>query len=143
MSIGNSNAGEMLYKDAVSQSDPGWAGSLLGGQSVLEITFYLVISVSAWVFSRGVYLLYFHPLSSFPGPYKAALSTWWLYALSKSGQSEQVLEQLHKKYSMYQLTMVPTSHLLTALLRDSCTKNRPKRASYYRSYMLPYDILAA
>jgi hypothetical protein len=75
--------------------------SILGNCSSLELVTY-VISISFTLgFSRAVYLLYFHPLASFPGPYKAALSTWWQYGLSKSGKTEEILEQLHQKYSMF------------------------------------------
>lgn len=101
---------KMLYTDFLSLFNDIWAKSTLGDRSTLEICFYLVFFVSAWGFFRAVYLLYFHPLASFPGPCKAALSTWWLYILSKSGQTEEVLERLHKKYSMYQPFSLSKGH---------------------------------
>lgn len=57
-----------------------------------------VLSVG-YLVARAVYLLYFHPLAAFPGPRKAALSTWWLYRIQTAGRAEQVFEKLHEKYS--------------------------------------------
>ena len=92
----------MLFADFMSPFNEVWARPTLEDRFALALGFYLVFFVSAWDLSRAIYLLYFHPLASFSGPYKAALSIWWLYTLSKSGQAEEVLERLHKKYGMYQ-----------------------------------------
>ncbi|KAH7205127.1 cytochrome P450 [Fusarium redolens] len=56
-------------------------------------------SVLIYYLLRIPYLLYFHPLSSFRGPFWAAISTWWLYSVCRTGHAEQVFEQLHRKYS--------------------------------------------
>jgi hypothetical protein len=61
----------------------------------------LVLAVAlASLVLRAVYLLYLHPLASFRGPRRAALSEWWLYSVAKTGRPEEILEQLHRKYSM-------------------------------------------
>lgn len=130
----------MLYTDIYAHFNEGWPRLPLGGRSALELVVYLVFSVLAWGLFRAVYLLYFHPLASFPGPYQAALSTWWLYALSKSGQTEEVLEHMHKKYSIYhQWSPLQNVDIVD---RHTRTKNRPKRATHYQSCTLSYDILA-
>lgn len=77
------------------------------GRSALELISYLIFVVSAWGISRATYLLYFHPLACFPGPYKAVILPWWLYFLSKSGQTEEALEDLHKKYGMCHQEFLP------------------------------------
>jgi hypothetical protein len=78
--------------------------------SSLELATYLICFALILTSFRVVYLLYFHPLASFPGPYKAVLSNWWQYSLSKSGKTEEVLEQLHRKYSMYYHQTSPSNH---------------------------------
>lgn len=53
-----------------------------------------------WVL-RAVYYLTLHPLARYSGPRSAAVSTWWIYRLSKTYRIEQRLEQLHKQYGEY------------------------------------------
>jgi len=95
-----------------SQLKDAWEISFLGGRSSFQIGMGLVLFVLILGLSRAVYLLYFHPLASFPGPYKAALSTWWQYSLSKTGRTEQILEQLHEKYGTSEHEL--DGHILTA-----------------------------
>lgn len=53
-----------------------------------------------WKVSEAAYRLQFHPLASFSGSREAALSTSWIYKLSKSGKVEQELERLHPLYGI-------------------------------------------
>jgi hypothetical protein len=76
------------------------ASSALGDCSFLELTIFIISLAITLGSSRAVYLVYFHPLASFPGPYKAIFSSWWQYPLSKHGKIEEVLEHLHRTYSM-------------------------------------------
>ena len=96
----------------VSQLKDAWEMSFLSGHSSFEIGMGVFLFALILSLSRAIYLLYFHPLSYFPGPYKAALSTWWQYSLSKTGRTEQILEQLHKKYGTSQHEL--DDHTLTA-----------------------------
>ncbi|GAM42250.1 hypothetical protein TCE0_044r16037 [Talaromyces pinophilus] len=59
-----------------------------------------------WVL-RAVYYLTLHPLARYPGPRSAAVSTWWIYRLSKTYRIEQRLEQLHKRYGTKVLRIAP------------------------------------
>lgn len=70
-----------------------------GHLTLVQIVSYTSLSLLTWCCIRAVYLLYFHPLVSFPGPKKAALSSWWLYSVTKAGNPEEVFERLHKEYS--------------------------------------------
>ncbi|ETS76939.1 hypothetical protein PFICI_10813 [Pestalotiopsis fici W106-1] len=57
--------------------------------------------------ARVLYQLCLHPLAGFRGPRQAALSTWWLYSISKSGQAPQVFEELHRRYNTRVLRVGP------------------------------------
>ena len=48
---------------------------------------------------ESVYNLYLHPLSKFPGPRAACLSTRWVFKVSQAGHAEEVFEDLHREYS--------------------------------------------
>ncbi|KAF2628596.1 cytochrome P450 [Macroventuria anomochaeta] len=55
---------------------------------------------------QTVYQLYFHPLAFSPSPRRAAISTLWLYSVSKQGRHE-TFEGLHKKYNTRSLPIAP------------------------------------
>lgn len=59
-----------------------------------------------------LYYLHFHPLSSFPGPAKAASSTSWIYRVTDGGFPEEELERLHKKYRSFN-KQIPSIHFST------------------------------
>jgi hypothetical protein len=91
----------MLHANIIPHLKESWASPALEKCSSLELATYLILFTLILCLIRAVYLLYFHPLASFDGPYKAVLSTWWQYPLSKSGKIEEAFEQLHQKYSMF------------------------------------------
>ncbi|KAH3947302.1 hypothetical protein HBH98_125320 [Parastagonospora nodorum] len=84
-----------------------------GQLSVVEIIAYLSLSLLACCSIRAVYLLYFHPLASFRGPKKAALSSLWLFSVAKAGKPQQVFEQLHKDYNTRALRIAPNELHIT------------------------------
>lgn len=54
--------------------------------------------VIAYAFTRIVYLIYFHPLSNFPGPRLAAISNLWYAYHWFSGRWPWVVEKAFHKY---------------------------------------------
>lgn len=66
----------------------------------LSLTAVFGLYAVFWVL-RAAYYLTLHPLAGYPGPRSAAISTWWIYRLSKTHRIEQRLEQLHKQYGEY------------------------------------------
>jgi hypothetical protein len=83
----------------LAKVDEIFPGFQAGEHSSLALIALFITASSIVLTSRAIYLLYLHPLASFPGPRKAALSTWWVYGVSKTGRAEQTFEQLHKIYS--------------------------------------------
>ena len=53
-----------------------------------------------YLFARAVYRLYLHPLSKFPGPRTAAITTWYeaYYEVVLKGQYSRQITKLHEKY---------------------------------------------
>jgi hypothetical protein len=67
-----------------------------------------------WIRSIS-FLVFFHPLSEFPGPKLAAASSWWLvYQEWLRGRSlTDILFDLHQRYGMENS---PTYHLMLSVL---------------------------
>lgn len=61
-----------------------------------------VAAIAAFHFLRAVYMLYFHPLSNFPGPRSAAISRKWQANMVKMGLPEREYEKLHKEFGKWQ-----------------------------------------
>ena len=74
--------------------------ALASGISSLISLQPLIATVVFYVLYKVVYRLFFHPLSNVPGPWYAAISTfyefWW--DAPKSGQYMFRIEEMHKKY---------------------------------------------
>lgn len=59
----------------------------------------LYVAYKTYIFIRGLYRLYLHPLSKFPGHPAACVSTAWAYGESLKGYPEHTFEVLHQQYS--------------------------------------------
>ncbi|KAM7212718.1 Cytochrome P450 [Rhypophila decipiens] len=67
---------------------------------VPAVQVFTTVSLLAFAYcsARGIYNAYFHPLSRYPGPKLAAMSSlWWVYA-SLSGRYPWIIEKVIKKY---------------------------------------------
>ncbi|XXG99678.1 hypothetical protein Hte_006019 [Hypoxylon texense] len=65
------------------------------GQSLIAT---LVTAIVVYATARGIYLLYFHPLSRFPGPRFAAISNIWYAYHWISGRWPFVIEEVLNNY---------------------------------------------
>ncbi|KAJ4316651.1 hypothetical protein N0V94_005332 [Neodidymelliopsis sp. IMI 364377] len=132
----------MFFADIIARLNESWAKSPLGGHSASELFAHLTLTVVSWGVFRAVYLLYFHPLASFPGPYKAALSTWWLYGVSKTGRTEELLEELHKNTRA--LRIAPNElHITDPRLYHTIYSQRytyTKQKFFYDGFNTPHSV---
>ncbi|KAB2102850.1 hypothetical protein AG0111_0g8982 [Alternaria gaisen] len=120
------------------------ASSALGDCSFLELTIFIISLAITLGSFRAVYLVYFHPLASFPGPYKAIFSSWWQYPLSKHGTIEEVLEHLHRTYNTRVLRIGPNElHITDPMLYHTIYSQRytfPKQKSFYDAFNTPHSV---
>ncbi|KAI4958932.1 hypothetical protein J4E86_002652 [Alternaria arbusti] len=134
----------MMSASIFAQLKEAWDLSFLETRSCSELAASIFLFALALGFLRAVYLLYFHPLASFPGPYQAALSNWWQYSLSKTGQQEETLEQLHRSYGTRTLRIGPNELHITdpALYRTIYSQNYafPKSKSFYDAFAAHHSV---
>ncbi|KUI60270.1 Isotrichodermin C-15 hydroxylase [Cytospora mali] len=57
-----------------------------------------IVSISVYCVARCIYLLFFHPLSKYPGPRLAAISGAWKTKSQASGAHVFEMQDLHRKY---------------------------------------------
>ena len=75
-----------------SQGEPSWQNAI---HQVLTLCSCFLGGLYT---SLIVYRAFFHPLNSFPGPYGARLSNFWLSAQLKDGQAYRKVAELHAEY---------------------------------------------
>ncbi|KAL4899883.1 hypothetical protein BDW74DRAFT_105802 [Aspergillus multicolor] len=122
---------QILFKQVVS----------LTGMHLAPLAFALL----AYMLGRALYLLNLHPLASFPGPRLAALSTWWLYFVSRGGCADQVFEELHRKYNTRALRISPNEiHISDANLYHTIYSQDQaylKHADFYAGFGTPHTAV--
>lgn len=91
-----------------------------------------------------LYYLHFHPLSSFPGPAKAASSTSWIYRVTDGGFPEEELERLHKKYQTNALRIGPNELHITDVSKYKVIYSQanpfPKWGEFYEAFNSPHTV---
>ncbi|KAF2851805.1 cytochrome P450 [Plenodomus tracheiphilus IPT5] len=110
---------------------------------IVWIAWIVILSI-VYLITRAIYLLYLHPLAAFPGPRRAALSSWWVYGITKTGRIEQNLELLHKKYNTHALRIGPNElHLTDPQLYHTIYSQKyvyPKDSSFYDGFNTPHSV---
>lgn len=66
--------------------------------NVIDLVTISGVLVIVYFVSHAIYNIYFHPLSKFPGPKRAAVSYAWLMRVLTSGTSPQTHKEIHDKY---------------------------------------------
>ena len=72
-------------------------GAVMDGKG---FAFVAVIGLATYLILGAVYRLFFHPLSKFPGPKLAALTTWYegYYDVVKAGRYVFQIGKMHDQY---------------------------------------------
>ncbi|KAL4902025.1 hypothetical protein BDW74DRAFT_181183 [Aspergillus multicolor] len=104
----------------------------------------LAVGALGCYLAHVLYLLYLHPLAAFPGPRLAALSTWWLYRVSRAGRADQVFEELHRKYNTRALRISPNElHIQDSSLYHTIYSQDhayAKDAYFYAAFGTPHSL---
>ncbi|KAF5580075.1 cytochrome p450 [Fusarium pseudoanthophilum] len=102
---------------------------------------YLTAAAAALVtlqLLRATYMLYFHPLSKFPGPRSAAISRKWQAKIVNKGFPEKEYERLHKQFGTRALRIGPNHlHITDTSLYKviySQTNAFPKEKAFYDTF---------
>ncbi|KAJ3959037.1 hypothetical protein N0V92_004368 [Colletotrichum tropicale] len=105
--------------------------------SVLAAAFIFVL----FTYLRGLYRVYLHPLSNFPGPREAAKSHSWLYQQTQKDYPEDIYEQIHHKYDAKAIRIAPNelhitdTNLYKVIYRQS--NPFPKNEPFYLAFNAP------
>ncbi|KAI0198463.1 cytochrome protein [Astrocystis sublimbata] len=70
-------------------------GDRVSASSALKLA---VTILGAYVLTRAIYNVYFHPLSKIPGPFWGRASLLWRFWHTMSGRSHRAIQEQHQKY---------------------------------------------
>ncbi|OHF01530.1 hypothetical protein CORC01_03286 [Colletotrichum orchidophilum] len=121
-----------------------WQPHLDGSGFSSQIIFSLSAVVPFFVlftYLRGLYRVYLHPLSNFPGPKEAAKSRKWLYLQTQTAYPEHIYEQLHHLYNAKAIRIAPDelhitdTDLYKVIYRQS--NPFPKHEPFYLGFNVP------
>ncbi|KAF5268200.1 hypothetical protein FOXYS1_908 [Fusarium oxysporum] len=92
----------------------------------------------AFFYFRGLYRLYLHPLSSFPGPREAAKSDSWLYSQIRTAFPEATFQELHQRHQAKAIRIAPNElHIADTTLYKVIYKQAdpfPKHEAFYLGF---------
>lgn len=71
---------------------------LFAALSTMQILQLVLLVPIGFLFCGAVYRRYFHPLATYPGPFWASITRWWMVREIFSGKHEHHVRALHKKY---------------------------------------------
>ncbi|CAI6027427.1 unnamed protein product [Clonostachys chloroleuca] len=104
----------------------------------------LVVLALSTLLTIVFYRVALHPLSAFPGPISAALSSKWLYRICSTTFPEDVLKDLHKKYYTKALRIAPNEiHISDPSIYKiiySQTAPYEKPDSFYQCFNNPHSL---
>ncbi|EQB49228.1 hypothetical protein CGLO_11458 [Colletotrichum gloeosporioides Cg-14] len=109
-----------------------------------RITFSVSAAVLVFVlftYLRGLYRVYLHPLSNFPGPREAAKSHTWLYQQTQKEYPEDIYEKIHHRYDAKAIRIAPNelhitdTNLYKVIYRQS--NPFPKNEPFYLAFNAP------
>jgi hypothetical protein len=94
----------------------------------------IVVTFGGYYILLLVYRLYFHPLSHFPGPKLAALSSWYefYFDVVKRGRFMWEIERMHEEYG----ESFSSGHQCPLIIGRPYRPHQPGRASCQRPRIL-------
>ncbi|KPI34669.1 Pisatin demethylase [Cyphellophora attinorum] len=106
----------------------------------------LVLASAVFYVSRIVYRIFLHPLSRFPGPRQAAISSSWLKKASKGGNVEGVIAQLHRHHKSAAIRIAPNELHIDDVDYYKVIYNQtapfPKNKDFYDGFQTPHTVFA-
>ncbi|KAK1506561.1 uncharacterized protein CCOS01_16420 [Colletotrichum costaricense] len=129
MSFDNFTLWQPRFNDSVSSTRIAFG--------VPAVALFLVL----FTYLRGLYRVYLHPLSDFPGPKEAAKSRNWLYLQTLKPYPEDVYDELHDHYGAKAIRIAPNElhisdpHLYKVIYKQS--NPFPKEKAFYAGFNVP------
>jgi hypothetical protein len=79
-------------------------------QGLPPVPLLCFLAYIAYLLARAFYRLYLHPLSKFPGPKAAAVTSWYegYYEILLKGQYSKQIAKLHDEYGRLRLAQQKT-----------------------------------